>query len=315
MSLPFTTINSFCRDKILPVLVDNIFKSNIIHYRFYRKAQKWRGGNYLEVPIEYAANSNAEAYAGSTALTVDEVEIATKARLPVRQYNVAIAITGVDLETNKGDAQVIDLVKARMKNAKKSIEDLQGTDFFAVQTGQKLDGVGGIYAAAAGTPYAGINPTDFAGWICNGGNAVKAAGGELTLAELNTEWNNCKVDTDKPTLLVMHDAVWSSFEENLVAKNIRYEDKKLANVGFENITFHGSPAVTDSHVAAETMYLFNEKYLRMYVMPGMNFRFIPFQYPTDKDLKIAHIRWYGNLICTNVARQGKITGITSVAST
>jgi len=61
------------------------------------------------------------------------------------------------------------------------------------------------------------------------------------------------------------------------------------------------------------MYLFNEKYLKIYVMPGMNLKFIPFQYPTNYDYKIAHIRWYGNLLCTNLARQGQMITISGVA--
>lgn len=313
MSLPFTEIDSFCRTKVLPVLVDNIFYSNITLFRFFKKALKWRGGTKIEAEIEYAKNSNAEAYAGSTNLTIDNVEIATKASLPPRQYNCAIVITGIDIEKNKGDAAILDLVKARMKNAGKSIKDIMGTDFFATQTGVKMDGVGGVFAATAGTAYAGINPTDFSGWKCNGGNGPSAVGGNLTKAKMDVQWGYCKEDTDKPTLIVTTDTVWGGIEITFIEANKRYEDKKLANFGFENITYHGTPVVADSKCPSQRLYMFNENYLKVHVMPGMNFRFIPFQYPTNQDTKIAHLRWYGNLLCTNVRKQGQMTGITGVA--
>ena len=314
MALPFNTLDSFIRTNVMPVLVDNIFKSNIVMLRFFKNAAKWRGGTKIEAEIEYGKNTNAESYSGSTVLTANEVEIATKASLPPRQYNNAIVITGIEWEENKGDdPKIIDIVKAKMKNAEKSLKDLFGTHFFATQTGTNLDGVGGVFAATGGTAYAGINPTDFAGWKSNGGNGPKDVSGNLTRTIFDTEWNNCKVDTDKPTLIVTTDALWAGISNTYIEANKRYEDKKLANIGFENITWHGTPMVTDSHNPSESIYLFNEKYLKVHVMPGMNFKWIPWQYPTTQDIKIGHIRWYGNLLCTNLARQGQLINVSGVA--
>ena len=313
MALPYSEINSLCQNYIMPVLVDNIFKATPVTKRFWGKSAKWRGGPQIQAPIEYAKNTNAISYAGAGILTVAGVEIATKAALPPRQYNVAINITGIDEEENKGDAQIIDLVKAKMSNAETSIKDLFGDHFFATQTSTNLDGVGGIFAAASGTPYAGIDTADFAGWKSNGGNGKATVGGNLTLAALTTEFNRCRNDTDKPTLMVTTDAIWAGIEQTWYIGKMKYEDKETANQGFENISIHGVPLVTDSKCPSQMMYLFNEKYLKIYVMPGMNLKFIPFQYPTNYDYKIAHIRWYGNLLCTNLARQGQMITISGVA--
>jgi len=314
MSLPYNTIESFVQNQVMKVLVDNIFNHTIVLNRFLKKAQKWRGGRNIEVPIEYGKNTNAESYSGSATLTTNETEFATKVSLPPRQYNAAIVVTGIELEENKGDAAVLDLMKYKLKNAEKSLKDLFATDFYATQSGTKLDGVGGIFAATSGTPYGGIDPADFSGWVSNGGDGKKdLSSGNLTLAILQEEFNKCKNGTDKPTLSVTTDSIWAGIEANLIEANKRYTDKQLANLGFENITFRGVPIVADDYCPDGNFYFFNENYLRFYVFPGMNFKYIPAQYPTNQDIKVSHIRWYGNLICTNLARQGLITNIGGVA--
>ena len=313
MALPYNEINSFCMNYVMPVLTDNIFRATPITWRFFGKAAKWHGGPLIQAPIEYAANTNAISYAGSGILTVAAVEIATKASLPPRQYNVALNVTGIEEEENKGDARVLDMIKAKMDNAEKSLKDLFGTHFFATQTSTNLDGVGGIAASVSGTPYAGIDPADFAGWRTNNGAGPKAVGGNLTFANLMTEYNLTRNDADKPTLMVTTDTIWAGIEQLFFKPYMKYEDKEMANLGFENITIHGTPCVFDSKCTAQYLFLFNEKYLKVYVMPGMNLKFIPFQSPTNYDYKLAHIRWYGNLLCTNLKRQGVLSGITGVA--
>jgi len=311
--MTYDEINTFCRNKVIPVLYDNIFMSNVIHNRFFKKPKKWDGGEFIEAPIEYAKNTNAESYAGATALTIANVEIATKARLPVRQYNSAITITGVDEAMNKGAGKIIDLVTARTKNSYKSLADLIVTGFFAAQANTKIDGVGGVFAASGATTYAGLCPNDFAEWKSNGGAGPTAVNGDLTLAKLQTDWSACSIDQDTPTLIVTTSDIWDGIEATLIEKNKRYEDKKMANLGFENITLHGKPIVHDSHCTAEALYLFNERYLKVWILGGMNFKFIPFSSPVNSDTKTAHTRWYGNLLCTNVYKQGQMTGITGVA--
>ena len=313
MSLPFDEINTLCRTKVIPTLVDNYFKTDIIAYRFLKNASKWRGGHLIEQPIEYTNNSNAESYAGAALLSITDIEVATKASLPPRQYNAGITITGIDLEENKGDAKILDLIKVRTKNAMKSLKDLMGTDFYASQAGTNLDGVGGVYAATAGTAYAGINPTDFSKWKCNGGDGPKLMGaGALDKIVLNTEIQKCADGADMPTIYVTTSALFAEIEADWYQAKVEYQDKKLANLGFDSIRYKGRPLVWDPKCPSGDLYGFNESYLKVWTMPGMNFKFIPFAYPTDKDIKIAHIRWYGNLLCTNVSMQMKIDNIGSI---
>lgn len=313
MSLTYNEINTFCQNYVMPVLIDNIFKASPVTYRFLGRASKWRGGPLIQAPIEYAKNANAISYAGAGILSVAAGEIATKASLPPRQYNSAISITGIEEEENKGDAAILDMVKAKLSNSEKSLKDLWGTHFFATQTSTNLDGVGGVFASVSGTPYAGIDPADFAGWRTNGGSGPSNVAGNLTFALLTTQYNLCSDDADKPTLIVTTDAIWAGIEQLFFKPYMKYEDKEMANLGFDSISLHGTRCVHDSKCTAQYVYMFNEKYLKVHVMPGMNFKFIPFQAPTNYDYKIAHVRWYGNLLCTNLARQGAMYGVTGVA--
>ncbi|HCT51448.1 MAG TPA: hypothetical protein DF712_03220, partial [Balneola sp.] len=54
-----TTVSALTRDKFMPILVDNIFNSNILCHKLLRNADKLDGGVAINVPVEIALNGNS----------------------------------------------------------------------------------------------------------------------------------------------------------------------------------------------------------------------------------------------------------------
>ena len=75
------TISAITREKFIPVLVDNIFNSNVLNLKLLKNAEKLDGGVKINVPVEVAQNGNSDWLAAGTAGTTAQAltDIADKA--------------------------------------------------------------------------------------------------------------------------------------------------------------------------------------------------------------------------------------------
>ena len=63
------TISAITREKFIPVLVDNIFNSNVLNLKLLKNAEKLDGGVKINVPVETTQNGNSDWLAAGTAGT------------------------------------------------------------------------------------------------------------------------------------------------------------------------------------------------------------------------------------------------------
>jgi hypothetical protein len=98
--------------------------------------------------------------------------------------------------------------------------------------------------------------------------------------------------------------------ESLLTNQVRYQDVAKANAGFQNLMFKQTPIVFDLELAVDTsdapMYFLNTKYLKLVGMNGHWFNTTDFQNGTvaGVDARYALVMAYGELTCSNRARQG-----------
>jgi len=133
-----TTVSALTRDKFMPILVDNIFNSNVLCYKLLKNSEKVDGGAKIVTPIEYAQNGNsgwvkpnAGTLTGGGDLASAMTEVAKKAEWDWATAYNSINISGEEKFVNAGSSQVLSVLKARMANAEKTIKDLFGTGMFA----------------------------------------------------------------------------------------------------------------------------------------------------------------------------------------
>ena len=145
-----SNVTAITREKFMPVLVDNIYNSNVLCLKLLKNAEMLDGGKKIVVPVEYAdmsaGNSGWIVEGGSTATaSVDTYQSAT---YDWATSYVGVKIPGAEELVNKGSSQVLSLLKSKLKSAEKTIRDLFGTGLFnagAVTNGlTSLNGVGTI---------------------------------------------------------------------------------------------------------------------------------------------------------------------------
>lgn len=319
MAVTYNQMNTFSRDFIVKKLVNNVYKSSAIAYRLLRKSRRWNGGPQYHTPIISSKNTNAEAYRGSAQLTIAQVEEATKAYYDYRQYNAAVTLTGIEMEVNKGsDTKILNLVSEKMRLAEMSLKDLFGGDLFNTPRGSQLDGLSSICAAHSST-HGGVSSADVSTWLSSSINGGLMGGPDsttstLTPTNLAKGYNNARIDSDAPTLILTTDDIWAGIYGSIIETNHRYMDTEMAQLGFDAVKYRKALVITDSHVPSSHLYYINENHLWFAHFPGMNFKWIPWTRSRDYDLVTGHIRWYGNLICDarwSVAEHSNISTVSA----
>jgi hypothetical protein len=159
-----SSVSALTRDKFIPVLVDNIYKSNVLCLKLLANAEKLDGGASIVIPVEYAkfpSSGGSQStgwidYASGTT-AVNEVETYQKASYNWATGYAGVKIPGEEEMVNKGSSQVISLLKAKLKSAEKSMKDLFGYGMFAAAaTTNGLTTLNGV-----GTSNTGFNGSAF----------------------------------------------------------------------------------------------------------------------------------------------------------
>ncbi len=147
------TVSAISREKFLPILVDNIFNSNALCLKLLKNAEKLDGGVKINVPVEYAQNGNSGwLTAGTGGATAQAItDIAQKSVWDWATAYNSVNISQDEVHINQGSNQVLSILKAKMKNAEKTIKDLFGTGMFAAAAvADGLTTLNGVGTVASG---------------------------------------------------------------------------------------------------------------------------------------------------------------------
>jgi hypothetical protein len=117
-------------------------------------------------------------------------------------------------------------------------------------------------------------------------------------------YNSVSVGNDQPNLILTDQAGFESYEDSLV-QNIRYTNTDLADSGFQNLLFKGAPVTYDADVKpAHRVFFLNMRYLELVAHSDVWMKSTPFVRPNNRDARTAQILSYGQLVCSNRARNG-----------
>jgi hypothetical protein len=129
-----------------------------------------------------------------------------------------------------------------------------------------------------------------------------------------TAYNSVSVGNDHPDLILTTQTLFEKYE-SLLQPQLRYTDTKTAEAGFQNLLFKGAPIMYDVHAPSETMFFINSKYLKLVGHSDKWFAQTDFVRPENQDARFALIMCYGNLVCSNRKKQGKLTNRTADSGT
>ena len=301
-----TTLANY-RDK----LTDNVFTARPLTYWLSDKGRirTESGGTKIVEQLIYGQNSTVRSYSGYETLSLTPQEGISAAEYEWKQYGASIAISGIEEAKNNGEHAIINLLEAKIMQAEESLREGFNVMFFGDGTGnsgknwnglgnliESGNTVGGIDSSAVGNEF----------WRSYEDNTA----GALTLLQMATAYNSVSVGNDHPDLILTTQTLFEKYE-SLLQPQLRYTDTKTAEAGFQNLLFKGAPIMYDVHAPAGTMYFINSKYLKLVGHSDKWFAQTEFQRPENQDARFALILCYGNLVCSNRKKQGKLTAKTA----
>lgn len=307
MALTYNEISAITEKKFIPKLADNIFNSNPLIQRLKKKSyEKLDGGERIMVPLNYALISAAGWYQGADTLDTTANEVMTAAEYVWKQNYANVTILGSEERKNSGSAQILNLVKNKVKVAEKTMMDSFSTGIYnAGSTTNAIVGLRSIAASITST-VGGISQSSYSWWQPQ----LDSSTTTLSIAKMQERDNLCTINNDTPTVIATTRSLYNSYYA-LLQPQQRFADTEVAKGGFSSLMFNSKPVIADSYCPAGYMLFLNENYLHMFVHKDCDMKFEEFQKPINQDVKVAKILWMGAFGTSNARLQGAMSALTA----
>ena len=293
-------------------LTDNVFTARPLTYTLMDKGRirMLNGGTKIVEPLIYGESTTVKSYSDYDSIALTPQTGISAAEYDWKQYAASISISGIEEAKNNGEAEIINLLEAKIMQAEESMREGFNRMFFADGTGnggKDWNGLGNLIES--GNSVGGINSAsgqDNDWWRSYEENTATA----LTLAQMATAYNTVSVGNDHPDVILSSQTLFEKYE-SLLQPQLRYTDTKTADAGFQNLLFKAAPIMYDVHCNAGTMFFLNTKYITLVGHSSKWFQQTEFIRPEDLDARYALIMCYGNLTVRNRKKQGKLTAKTA----
>ena len=312
----FTELVSTTFRKHAKEIKDNVSKNNALLRRIYDKGNVRRedGGLTIVAPLDYAENNTYQRYSGYDVLNIGASDVISAAEYQWRQIAINVVASGLELRTNSGDTRIINLVKARLKNAIRTFKNNFSADIYSDGTlANQVNGLQALVADAGTGTVGGIDSSTWTFWK----NKVQSAaapiqgGGAITPGSATMEslmlplWLALTRGDDQPDLIVMDNNYFTFFEQSQTSIK-RYTDSTKADAGFVALKYKGADVIFDggSGIPTNHAYFLNTDYLELVVHKDADMTVMDEMKPYNQDAAVVPVLWMGNLVCSNRSLQG-----------
>jgi hypothetical protein len=315
MAFTIDELNALTNTYVLGQPTDVYFKSNVLLYKLMDSKKIADGGKYIDVPLEHGA-AHTGVYGNTTEIPTTKTETHNKAQFEWGGYYAAQTVDLDDRVQNNGDAAIVNLVAAKFGNMQKSIKGKMGAGIYLNDTSgftQGFIGLAALFSTVSSTAYGGIKEDDVSLWKANS-SSDSTTGNFKGFQAIRLP---AIVDTTaegSPDLYITTVAIRDGFVNSLQSQ-VRYQDTKLADSGFQNILFDGAPVVADLNQTDNYVDALNTRYLQF--VSHKDFDFTTPKWEADRrqpDIWTASIRWIGQLTCSRRAAHSRFTVVTAPAT-
>ena len=312
----FTELVSTTFRKHAKEIKDNVSKNNALLGRIMGKKQtrKEDGGLTIAAPLDYANNGTYQRYSGYDVLNVGASDVISAAEYQWRQIAINVVASGLELRTNSGDSRIINLVKARMKNAIRTFKNNFSADLYG--DGTLPNQINGIQALISDTGTGTVGGIDSSAWAFWRNQVQSAAapiqgGGAITPSATTIEslmlplWLVQSRGDDQPDLTVADNNYFTFYERSQVSLK-RYTSSDSASGGFVSLKYKKADVIFDggSGIPVNRMYFINTDYIELVVHQDADLAIMDEMKPYNQDAAVVPILWMGNLVCSNRSLQG-----------
>jgi hypothetical protein len=314
----FTELVSTTFRKHSKDIKDNLSKNNALLNRIMKKGnlRKEDGGLSIAAPLDYAANGTYQRYSGYDILNVGASDVISAAEYQWRQIAINVVASGLELRTNSGESRIINLVKARMKNAMRTFKNNFSADLYGDGTlPNQINGIQALISDTGAGTVGGIDSSTWAFWrnLVQSAAAPIQGGGAITPGATTMEslmlplWLALVRGDDAPDLIVADNNYFSLYEQSQTSIK-RYTDGDTASGGFVSLKYKKADVIFDggSGIPINHMYFMNTDYLELVVHKDADMAIMDEMKPYSQDAAVVPILWMGNLVCSNRSLQGVV---------
>jgi hypothetical protein len=319
-TLTYDTIGSITDPLISQKVADNITQNIPVLYLLDKMGNKEyeNGGTQYNIPV-YKQQQNVQAYAGETVLSYQEADPVTSAYYNRKLLTIPVTLTGQKLLINGGDTKeaIIDYATTIVETAQEDMKSgMAGQTVGIFSNNNESDlGITGLQTLVSSTPTtgtAGNLARATYSWWQNYQLTCATGFGTNGLISLRTAFVNLVRGMEVPTVGIMTMATWVNFHRSLsstIQYNLPTPNTQSGDLAFQHLYFQGVPFMFDYNCPANTCYMLNLKYMKFLVHAKRDMVFRDFIAPVDQDALVGRMYWAGNLVASNMARQGVITGV------
>lgn len=314
----FTELVSTTFRKHSKDIKDNVSRNNALYKRMMDKGgtRKEDGGLTITQPLDYSSNNTYQRYSGFDTLNISASDVITAAEFQWRQIALNVIASGLELRVNSGDARIINLAKARLKNAIRTFKNNFSVDMYS--DGSLPNQIGGLQSivsdAGTGT-VGGIDSSSWTFWQSKvqsaaaprqGGGAITPSGSAGIMESLMLPlWLDLVRGDDKPDLIISSNDYFSFFEQSQTSIK-RYTTSEDVSAGFLSLKYKNADVIFDggSGIPASRMYFLNTDYIDIVVHPDADLKVMEEMKPYNQDAAVIPVLWMGNMVCSNRSLQG-----------
>ena len=299
-------------------LVDNIFE-NLPILKLMREKGKFvdhSGGTMITIPLEYGENETVQSFGRGSKFSIEDNQKFTTAKYDWKGVGGSIVRYFKDEQMNKGEAQVFNLVEKNTKNLTKSIEkkfnallmddgsgdanDLEGFKKY-VETTPATGTVGGLDASTCT-------------WWRNQHTSMSGLDHTVYLIDyMRTMYDDCSEDggVNPPTVIVTTKAIKNWYIDEALDSHYYTESNDYADLGIKTCGFNGTPIIWSNSCTAGEMLFLNLDYFELAYDPSLWFNMTDWKTAQDNLERVAQVVAVANLVCSNRAKQGLLSAITT----
>lgn len=272
--------------------------------------RKEDGGLSIVTPLDYASNSTYQRFSDWDTLNISQSDVISAAEYQWRNVSMNVVSSGTELRKNSGESRIINLAKARIKNAIRSFNNGFSYDLYSTGTlSNQINGIQALIADAGTGTVGGIDSGANAFWqntvvdasvLSVTPSATTIETGLMLPAWLATD----RGPDDHVNLIVASNDYYAFFEASQVSFK-RYNDTTTGKAGFTSLKYKTADVVYDgnSGIPTSRMYGINTNYFELVVHKDADLEIMEEMRPVDKDGVVIPILWMGNLSCSNRKQQ------------
>ena len=311
----FTELVSTTFRKHRKEIKDNLSTRNALLKYMKRRGNTSQedGGLSIVTPLDYQANGTYQRYSDWDLLNISASDVISAAEYQWRQIAINVVASGRELRINSGESQIINLAKARIKNAIRTFNNNFSIDLYSA--GSLSNQINGLQAIVADTNTNTVGGIDANVWTFWRNSQFDLSDNSVTISATTIEngamlplWLTIdRGPDDQPDLIVADNVYYTYFESSQVSMK-RYNDASKSDAGFTSMKYKGADVIYDgnSGIPASHMYFLNTNYLKLVAHKDADMEEMDKLHPVNQDGSVIPILWMGNLTCSNRFLQGVI---------